>query len=124
MQEDVSTITGRIRHARAIAQLRPEDMRRLLKERGIKLSTSGYRRIENEEPTNPKLEVMIAIADITGTTPQWLLFGGDAIEVNDSQRMLRRSLIETMERIGALLSMTKRQRTSFTKLIESLRLSK
>ncbi len=122
MTKDVNTIRGRLIHARKLAGYEQGEMRALLADHGIKLSQSGYRRLETVEATKPNLELIQVFASITGTTPGWLLFGGvDEPMIADKAVTMRRAIIDTIEKMGTVLSMTKRQRNSFEKLIQSLR---
>ncbi|MEM6935346.1 MAG: hypothetical protein AAF552_02760 [Pseudomonadota bacterium] len=115
------TISARIKHARVVAGLSPQEMREKLRNLGLKYSQGGWHRVENTEPTNPNLQLIKAISRVTGVSPGWLLFGeGDAM-VADAGVAIRRQVIDAIEVMGSTLRMTKRQTDSFNRLIQSLR---
>ena len=56
------TISARIKHARGVAGLSPQEMREKLRNLGRKYSQGGWHRVENTEPTNPNLQLIKAIS--------------------------------------------------------------
>ncbi|MEM9530450.1 MAG: hypothetical protein AAGA23_05995 [Pseudomonadota bacterium] len=115
------TISGRIKHARIVAGLSPQEMRDRLRSEGLQYSQGGWHRVENTEPTNPNIELIKAISRVTGVSPGWLLFGEGEAMMSDASIAIRRQIIDTIEVMGSTLQMTKRQANSFERLIQSLR---
>ena len=115
------SISGRIKHARVVAGLSPQEMRDRLRNLGLKYSQGGWHRVENTEPTNPNLELIKAISRVTGVSPGWLLFGEGEAVIGDAGVAIRRQVIDAIEVMGSTLRMTKRQADSFSRLIQSLR---
>ena len=69
------SISKRIREAPNRSGLGPAELRKTLAGKGIILSKTELHRLETSKPINPNLKLMIAIAEETHVTPEWLLFG-------------------------------------------------
>ena len=117
-----TNIAGRIRQAREQARLEPAELRAELRSSGIELSKTGLHRLENIEPTNPNLKLIEAIAEITGVSPGWLLFGkGPSIPADQMGTAIRGRIIDTIEHMAGALDLTAKQTQTLNSWISSVR---
>ncbi len=122
---DENSISARIREAREMAQLEPAELREELRRYGIELSKGGLHRLETQEPRNPNVKQIEAIADITNVSPAWILFGeGTTIPEQQVGSAIRNRVLDTIELMGGALDMNKKQETSFQSWLSSMRKSK
>lgn len=123
--QDCQDIPSRLRFARLQAGLEAVAMREELRKRGITLSKGGLHRVENTEPTNPNLKMIEAIAEITGVSASWLLFGkGPALREDDAVDALRQRIIDTIEHMSGALDLTSRQQSTLENWLKSVRTHK
>lgn len=117
-----SGVSDRIRLAREQARLAPAELRHRLRQRGIELSKTGLHRIESTEPRNPNLRLVETIAEITGVSAAWLLFGErpsapvDAAEASAQERVL-----ETIELLSGALDLDGSQEKALQDWLRSVR---
>ena len=69
MDQDFSTLGGRIRHARLLREITQDDLAR-----GTNVRSLAISRAERGE-TVPRAELIVAIAKLTGCSAEWLLTG-------------------------------------------------
>ena len=120
--QDCHDVPSRLRFARFQAGLEAAQMREELRKRGITLSKGGLHRVENIEPTNPNIKMIEAIADITGVSPSWLLFGtGPALSGDDAVDAIRERILDTIEHMSGALDLTARQQSTLENWLKSVR---
>lgn len=88
----LSSVAARIRYARVYSKMEPIELRRRLKEKGISLSKQLLHRYETAESQNPNLAIVEAIAEVSGFSPGWLLFGKGPVFVIDPFTQIVRNL--------------------------------
>ncbi len=120
--QDCHDVPSRLRFARLQAGLEAAQMREELRKRGITLSKGGLHRVENIAPTNPNIKMIEAIADITGVSPSWLLFGkGPALSGDDAVDAIRERILDTIEHMSGALDLTARQQSTLENWLKSVR---
>lgn len=125
MVNSKSSISKRLKQARERAQMDPAELRAVLRSMGIELSKTGLHRIETEEPKNPNLKLVQAIAKITNVSPAWILFGeGPSVPENQVSDAVRTRIVDTIELMSGALDLTDTQATILKKWLKSVRLSK
>ena len=116
------TVPERIRQARAQAGMEAAELRAALRARGIELSKQGLHRMETVQPKNPNVEIIQAIAEVTGVSPGWLLFGqGPMAGGEGMDPAVRTKVIDTIELMAGALELTKRQQNSLDTWLRSVR---
>lgn len=119
------SITQRIRDARNRSGLAPAELRKILAGKGINLSKTGLHRLETTEPVNPSLKLMIAIAEATHVTPEWLLFGTGSPRPDEQiGPAIRARVIDTIAFMAGALDLTEAQERDLEAWLESVRRSK
>ena len=117
-----SSISGRIREARARAGLEPAELRRILGRQGITLSKTGLHRLETVEPVNPNLKLMMGIAKATHVTPEWLLFGEGSPRPDEKiGPAIRARVIDTIAFMAGALDLTESQEKALADWLKSVR---
>ncbi len=107
-----------------MAQLEPAKLRDELRKRGIELSKAGLHRLETQEPRNPNVKQIEAIASITNVSPAWILFGqGTSIPEAQVGSAIRNRVLDTIELMAGALDMTSKQETSLKSWLKSMRSS-
>lgn len=102
----------------------PAELRDALRKKGIALSKAGLHRIETEEPKNPNLKLIEAIATITHVSPAWILFeDGPSVPQSELSRAVRVRILDTIELMAESLELTQVQEKSLKKWLKSVRLS-
>lgn len=118
-------IAARIRSARERADLDAAELRMLLREQGIELSKAGLHRLENQDPKNPNLKQIEAIASITNVSPAWILFGEGLTTPPDQIGLaIRGRVIDTIELMIGALDLTARQEKTIESWLKSVRSSR
>lgn len=119
------SISRRIRDARKRSGLAPAELRKMLAQKGINLSKTGLHRLETSEPVNPNLKLMIAIADATHVTPEWLLFGKGSPRPDEKiGPAIRARVIDTIAFMAGALDLTKTQERDLESWLTSVRNSR
>ncbi|MEM7764757.1 MAG: hypothetical protein AAF290_11895 [Pseudomonadota bacterium] len=119
---DVLSIASRIRSAREQAQMEPAELRVQLRDHGIDLSKAGLHRVETQNPKNPNLKLIKAIAQITRVSPSWILFGeGSAIPGDQVGQAIRGRVIDTIELLVSALDLNSRQQSTIENWLHSVR---
>ena len=119
------SISRRIRDARSRSGLAPAELRKILAGKGINLSKTGLHRLETSEPVNPNLKLMIAIADATHVTPEWLLFGKGSPRPDEKiGPAIRARVIDTIAFMAGALDLTEAQERDLEAWLKSLRRSR
>ena len=119
------SISGRIRDARERSGLPPADLRKILARKGINLSKTGLHRLETSEPVNPNLKLMIAIAEATHVTPEWLLFGTGSPRPDEKiGPAIRARVIDTIAFMAGALDLTEAQERDLEAWLKSVRRSR
>ena len=122
---DKNTISARLRRAREKAEMEPTEVRAALRERGIELSKTGLHRLETQEPRNPNLKIIAAIAEITRSSPGWILFGtGPATPETEVGSAIRSRVLDTIELMSGALDLTAQQKKTLSRWLESVRSSR
>lgn len=102
----------------------PAQLREELRKKGIDLSKAGLHRIESEEPKNPNLKLIQAIALITHVSPSWILFDeGPSVPEHQLGRAVRVRILDTIELMAETLDLTEVQEKNLKKWLKSVRLS-
>lgn len=81
--DGLQSIAERIRYAREYRQIEPQAMRASLQDIGLSVSKQLLHRYETVEARNPNLTIVAGIAEVTGFSPGWLLFGAGQVFVAD-----------------------------------------
>ena len=116
--QDANGIAARIKAAREQSRIDPAELRSRLRDKGIDLSKTGLHRIETQDPKNPNLKLVQAIAEVTNVSPSWILFGeGLAVPPDQVGQAIRGRVIDTVELMIGALDMTKRQETTISCLL-------
>lgn len=124
-QSSSDSISGRIRDARDRSGLAPAELRKMLAARGINLSKTGLHRLESSEPVNPNLKLMIAIAEATHVTPEWLLFGSGSPRPDEKiGPAIRARVIDTIAFMAGALDLTAEQERNLASWLKSVRESR
>ena len=119
------SISNRIRDARDRSGLAPAELRKILAQMGINLSKTGLHRLETSEPVNPNLKLMIAIAEATHVTPEWLLFGEGSPRPDEKiGPAIRARVIETIAFMAGALDLTEKQERELEAWLKSVRKSR
>ena len=119
------SISNRIRDARDRSGLAPAELRKILAQMGINLSKTGLHRLETSEPVNPNLKLMIAIAEATHVTPQWLLFGEGSPRPDEKiGPAIRARVIDTIAFMAGALDLTPEQERNLASWLKSVRESR
>lgn len=87
-----STMASRLRYARESRNIEPQALRAELKRRKIDVSKQLLHRYESVESQNPNLNIVEGIADITGFSAGWLLFGKGPMFASDPLNQITRQL--------------------------------
>jgi len=87
-----NTMALRIRYARESQGIGPQALRSELKKRRIDVSKQLLHRYESVESQNPNLNIVEAIADVTGFAAGWILFGKGPMFANDPINQITRQL--------------------------------
>jgi hypothetical protein len=87
-----STMASRIRYARESGKIEPQALRAELKRRKIDVSKQLLHRYESVESQNPNLNIVEGIADVTGFSAGWLLFGKGPMFASDPLNQITRQL--------------------------------
>ena len=118
-------ISSRIREARNRSGLAPAALRKILADKGISLSKTGLHRLETSEPVNPNLKLMIAIAEATHVTPEWLLFGTGSPRPDEKiGPAIRARVIDTIAFMAGALDLTPEQEGDLEVWLKSVRKSR
>ena len=118
-------ISNRIRDARHRSGLAPAELRKILADNGINLSKTGLHRLETSEPVNPNLRLMIAIAEATHVTPEWLLFGTGSPRPDEKiAPAIRARVIDTIAFMAGALDLTEAQERDLEAWLASVRRSR
>ena len=118
-------ISNRIRDARDRSGLAPAELRKMLADKGINLSKTGLHRLETSEPVNPNLKLMIAIAEATHVTPEWLLFGTGSPRPDEKiGPAIRARVIDTIAFMAGALDLTAKQERDLASWLKSVRKSR
>lgn len=124
LNNELNSISARIRLAREQAQIDSVQIRKALEARGIELSKTGWHRLETIEPKNPSLKLIEAIAEITKVSPAWLLFGkGPAVPSNEVNAAIRNRVLETIELMSRSLDMSVKQQQGFDRWMSSMKVA-
>ena len=116
------SISDRIRDARDRSGLAPAELRKMLAANGINLSKTGLHRLETSEPVNPNLKLMIAIAEATHVTPEWLLFGTGSPRPDEKiGPAIRARVIDTIAFMAGALDLTREQERNLEAWLKSVR---
>ena len=108
-----------------MAQLEPAELREELKGHGIELSKAGLHRLESQEPRNPNVKQIEAIAAITNVSPAWILFGsGTSIPEEQVGSAIRNRVLDTIELMAGALDMNRKQENSLSNWLKSMRESR
>ena len=119
------SISNRIRDARDRSGLAPTELRKILAQMGINLSKTGLHRLETSEPVNPNLKLMIAIAEATHVTPEWLLFGEGSPRPDEKiGPAIRARVIDTIAFMAGALDLTPEQERDLESWLKSVRKSR
>ena len=119
------SISNRIRDARDRSGLAPAELRKMLADKGINLSKTGLHRLETSEPVNPNLRLMIAIAEATHVTPEWLLFGTGSPRPDEKiGPAIRARVIDTIAFMAGALDLTAKQERDLASWLKSVRKSR
>ena len=119
------SISKRIREARNRSGLAPAELRKMLAGKGINLSKTGLHRLETSEPINPNLKLMIAIAEATHVTPEWLLFGTGSPRPDEKiGPAIRARVIDTIAFMAGALDLTEEQEETLQDWLNSVRKSR
>ena len=119
------SISNRIRDARDRSGLAPAELRKILAQMGINLSKTGLHRLETSEPVNPNLKLMIAIAEATHVTPEWLLFGEGSPRPDEKiGPAIRARVIDTIAFMAGALDLTPEQERDLESWLKSVRKSR
>ena len=119
------SISNRIRDARDRSGLAPAELRKMLADKGINLSKTGLHRLETSEPVNPNLKLMIAIAEATHVTPEWLLFGTGSPRPDEKiGPAIRARVIDTIAFMAGALDLTAKQERDLASWLKSVRESR
>ena len=119
------SVSRRIRDARDRAGLAPAELRKNLADKGINLSKTGLHRLETSEPVNPNLKLIIAIADATHVTPEWLLFGKGSPRPDEKiGPAIRARVIDTIAFMAGALDLTEKQERDLKAWLKSVRKSR
>lgn len=119
------SISNRIRDARDRSGLAPAELRKILAQMGINLSKTGLHRLETTEPVNPNLKLMIAIAEATHVTPEWLLFGEGSPRPDEKiGPAIRARVIDTIAFMAGALDLTEKQERDLEAWLKSVRKSR
>ena len=81
--EELESISARIRYAREFRNIEPQGLRTRLKDIGLSVSKQLLHRYETVEARNPSLNIVAGIAEVTGFSPGWLLFGKGQVFIDD-----------------------------------------
>ncbi|MEO0366349.1 MAG: helix-turn-helix transcriptional regulator [Pseudomonadota bacterium] len=118
-------IAARIRTARERAQLEPTELREALAALGLDVSKTGLHRLETQDPKNPNLSLIEAIASITNVSPSWILFGeGATTKPDEFGQAIRSRVVDTIELLVGALDLTTRQESTINNWMKSVRESK
>ena len=118
------SISSRIREARNRSGLAPAALRKILAGKGVNLSKTGLHRLETSEPINPNLKLMIAIAEATHVTPEWLLFGKGSPRPDEKiGPAIRARVIDTIAFMAGALDLTAEQEKDLASWLKSVRKS-
>ena len=118
------SISSRIREARNRSGLAPAALRKILAGKGVNLSKTGLHRLETSEPINPNLKLMIAIAEATHVTPEWLLFGKGSPRPDEKiAPAIRARVIDTIAFMAGALDLTAEQERDLASWLKSVRKS-
>ena len=116
------SISNRIRDARDRSGLAPAELRKILAQKGVNLSKTGLHRLETSEPVNPNLKLMIAIAEATHVTPEWLLFGAGSPRPDEKiGPAIRARVIDTIAFMAGALDLTPEQERDLASWLKSVR---
>ncbi len=85
-------MASRLRYARESRKIEPQALRAELKRRKIDVSKQLLHRYESVESQNPNLNIVEGIADITGFSAGWLLFGKGPMFASDPLNQITRQL--------------------------------
>ena len=85
-------MASRIRYAREACGIEPQALRAELKRRKIDVSKQLLHRYESVESQNPNLTIVEGIADVTGFSAGWLLFGKGPMFASDPLNQITRQL--------------------------------
>ena len=85
-------MASRLRYARESHKIEPQALRAELKRRKIDVSKQLLHRYESVESQNPNLNIVDGIADITGFSAGWLLFGKGPMFASDPLNQITRQL--------------------------------
>ena len=85
-------MASRLRYARESRKIEPQALRVELKRRKIDVSKQLLHRYESVESQNPNLNIVEGIADITGFSAGWLLFGRGPMFASDPLNQITRQL--------------------------------
>ena len=125
LRPENDSISNRIRDARDRSGLAPAELRKILSGRGINLSKTGLHRLETSEPVNPNLKLMIAIAEATHVTPEWLLFGEGTPRPDEKiGPAIRARVIDTIAFMAGALDLTPGQERDLASWLKSVRESR
>lgn len=95
----LSSVAARIRYARVYMNMDPLELRRRLKEKGVSVSKQLLHRYETVESQNPNLGIVEAIAEVSGFSPGWLLFGkGPVFAIDPFTQIVRFLHLEALYR--------------------------
>ena len=121
-RSDNHSISDRIRDARDRSGLAPAELRKMLAANGINLSKTGLHRLETSEPVNPNLKLMIAIAEATHVTPEWLLFGTGSPRPDEKiGPAIRARVVDTIAFMAGALDLTREQERNLEAWLKSVR---
>jgi transcriptional regulator with XRE-family HTH domain len=87
-----NTLASRLRYARESRNIEPQALRAELKRKKIVVSKQLLHRYETVETQNPNLNIVEGIADITGFSAGWLLFGKGPMFASDPINQITRQL--------------------------------
>ena len=89
------------------------------------VSKTGLHRLETQNPKNPNLSLIQAIAAITNVSPSWILFGeGSITKPDEFGQAIRGRVVDTIELLVGALDLTARQDSTMTNWLKSVRESK
>ena len=105
--------------------MEPAELRAQLREAGIDLSKAGLHRVETQDPKNPNLKLIKAIAVATNVSPSWILFGeGSAIPGEQVGVAIRGRVVDTIELLVSALDLNARQQSTIENWMKSVRSSR
>lgn len=124
-RSSIESISKRIQEARNRSGLAPAELRKMLAGKGVNLSKTGLHRLETSEPVNPNLKLMIAIAEATHVTPEWLLFGKGTPRPDEKiGPAIRARVIDTIAFMAGALDLTPEQERDLASWLKSVRKSR